>query len=67
MDFSITVASIIVSVGVSWGIMSQKMKQMETRVSQLETDNRSNRELLVEINSKLQMLLDGVIHLRKRD
>ena len=55
----INIITIVLSGGVAWGIVKQQMKQFETRIEQLESDNRSNREILIEIKTKLNILLDG--------
>lgn len=63
MDTSLVVslATIFVSGGIAWGIVKQQVKALEGRMSELETDNKTNRELLIEIKTKVEILLDGTL------
>lgn len=61
----VSLASLIASCGIAWGIVKQQLKNLERRIGDLETDNKTNRELLIEIKTKVDLLLDGTIKKRK--
>ena len=54
MEIILALCTILVSVGISWGIISTKIKQLETRVDKFDKDH----DLLVELNTKIDMLLN---------
>lgn len=53
IEIMMTICSAIVSVGISYGIMSQKIKHIEQQLSTLKKDH----DLLVELNTKMDLLL----------
>lgn len=61
LQIIISVVTIIASCGVAWGVVKQQLKQFEERLDALETDNKTNRELLIEIKTKVDLLLEGSI------
>jgi hypothetical protein len=61
----ISIVTMIASCGVAWGVVKQQMKQFEERLDALEADNKTNRELLIEIKTKVDLILEGSIKKRK--
>lgn len=61
----ISIVTMIASCGVAWGVVKQQLKQFEERLDALEADNKTNRELLIEIKTKVDLLLEGSIKKRK--
>lgn len=63
MDASlvISIGTILISGGIAWGIVKQQVKELDGRMSELESDNKTNRELLIEIKTKVEILLDGTL------
>lgn len=61
----ISIVSIVASACVAWGIVKQQVKNLEERLSALEDDNKTNREILIEIRTKVQMILEGSIRKHK--
>ena len=63
MDASliISLGTILISGGIAWGIVKQQVKELDSRMSELESDNKTNRELLIEIKTKVEILLDGTL------
>lgn len=61
----ISIVSIIASACVAWGIVKQQVKNLEERLSALEDDNKTNREILIEIRTKVELLLEGSIKKHK--
>ena len=53
LEIVITACSILVSIGISYGIISTKVKHIERRVTAFEKDH----DLLVELNTKMDLLL----------
>lgn len=60
----ISIVSIVASACVAWGIVKQQVKNLEERLSTLEDDNKTNREILIEIRTKVELLLEGSIKKR---
>lgn len=63
MDTSlvISIGTVLISGGIAWGIVKQQVKELDSRMSELEGDNKTNRELLIEIKTKVEILLDGTL------
>ena len=61
LSLIVSLATIFVSGGIAWGIVKQQVKMLETRMEGLEVDNKTNRELLIEIKTKVEILLDGTL------
>lgn len=63
MDASLVISlgTILISGGIAWGIVKQQVKELDSRMSELEGDNKTNRELLIEIKTKVEILLDGTL------
>ena len=61
----ISIVTMIASCGVAWGVVKQQLKQFEERLDALESDNKTNRELLIEIKTKVDLLLEGSIKKHK--
>lgn len=57
----ISIVTMIASCGVAWGVVKQQLKQFDERLDALEVDNKTNRELLIEIKTKVDLLLEGSI------
>lgn len=59
MDYGIiiSIASIVVSAAIAWGVAQQKISALEERVTNLEKDH----DILVEIRTKIDLLLDNRI------
>lgn len=50
----ISIITILISVGISYGIMKAKMNYMEQKIEKHDKDH----DLLVEVNTKVDMLLE---------
>lgn len=50
----IPIVTILISVGISYGIMKAKMNYMEQKLEKHDKDH----DLLVEVNTKVDMLLE---------
>ena len=55
----ISIVTMIASCGVAWGVVKQQLKQFDERLDALESDNKTNRELLIEIKTKVDLILEG--------
>lgn len=63
----ISIVTMIASCGVAWGVVKQQLKQFDERLDALETDNKTNRELLIEIKTKVDLILEGSIKKKKQE
>ena len=59
MDYGIviSIASVVASAAIAWGVSQQKISSLEERVANLEKDH----DILVEIRTKIDLLLDNRI------
>ena len=59
MDYGIiiSIAGVIISAAIAWGVSQQKIHALEERVTDLEKDH----DILVEIRTKIDLLLDNRI------
>lgn len=62
MDWQIIIAvlSLVGSGGIAWGISATKLKALEIRLAIMESEHKSDHDLLIEIKTKLDMILQGV-------
>lgn len=58
-NFLIMIASAVLSAGIAWGITTSKVKDIERRQIESETKYSADHDLLVEIKTKLDLLLKG--------
>jgi hypothetical protein len=59
LNLIISLLGIALSAGVAWGITSAKIKETENRLNVLSATYSKDHDLLVEIKTKLDMLLKG--------
>jgi hypothetical protein len=59
MDIQLIVAicSLAVSAGIAWGVASSKLKGLEIRLAVTENEHKTDHDLLIEIRTKLDMLI----------
>jgi hypothetical protein len=59
MDIQLLIAigTLAISAGVAWGVASAKLKALEIRLAIVESGHKSDHDLLIEIRTKLDMLL----------
>ena len=65
LQIVISIVTMIASCGVAWGVVKQQLKQFDERLDALEADNKTNRELLIEIKTKVDLILEGSIKKKK--
>lgn len=65
MDWQVVIAvlSLVGSGGIAWGISASKLKSLEIRLAIVESEHKSDHDLLIEIKTKLDMILQGVSNL----
>jgi hypothetical protein len=59
MDIQIVIAllTLAASVGLAWGVITAKLRALEIRLAIVESEHKSDHDLLIEIRTKLDMLL----------
>ena len=59
MDIQLLIAigTLAISAGIAWGVASAKLKALEIRLAIVESEHKSDHDLLIEIRTKLDMLL----------
>jgi hypothetical protein len=55
LQIFLSIGSVLISVGIAWGIISTKVRRLEHQMDVLSKDH----DLLVEIKTKLDLLLRG--------
>ena len=62
MDIQLLIAigTLTISAGVAWGVASAKLKALEIRLAIVENEHKSDHDLLIEIRTKLDMLLQQI-------
>ena len=53
----IATGTLAVSAGIAWGAASAKLKALEIRLAIVKNKHKSDHDLLIEIRTKLDMLL----------
>jgi hypothetical protein len=56
----IAIATLAVSAGIAWGISQSKLKALEIRLAIVESEHKNDHDLLIEIKTKLDMLLVSI-------
>jgi hypothetical protein len=65
MDIQLIIAigTLTISAGIAWGVASAKLKALEIRLAIVESEHKSDHDLLIEIRTKLDMLLQQLVPL----
>jgi hypothetical protein len=53
----IAIATLAVSAGIAWGVATSKLKNLEIRLTVVESKHKIDHDLLIEIKTKLDMLI----------
>ncbi|MDR1470091.1 MAG: hypothetical protein LBT00_12450 [Spirochaetaceae bacterium] len=53
----IAIGTLAVSAGIAWGIATNKLKALEIRLAIVESEHKTDHDLLIEIKTKLDMLI----------
>jgi hypothetical protein len=59
MDIQLIIAigTLAVSAGIAWGVTTSKLKTLEIRLAVVESEHKTDHDLLIEIKTKLDMLI----------
>jgi hypothetical protein len=59
MDIQLVIAigTLAVSAGIAWGIATSKLKALEIRLAIVESEHKTDHDLLIEIKTKIDMLI----------
>jgi hypothetical protein len=49
--------ALAVSAGIAWGVATSKLKALEIRLAVVESEHKMDHDLLIEINTKLDILI----------
>jgi hypothetical protein len=62
MDVQIAIAliTLVGSAGIAWGVSANKLKALEIRAGILESAYKTDHDILIEIKTKVDMLLQGM-------
>jgi hypothetical protein len=53
----LAIGTLTVSAGIAWGIATSKLKALEIRLAIVESEHKTDHDILVEIKTKLDMLI----------
>jgi len=53
----IAIATLAVSAEVAWGVASAKLRALEIRLAIVESEHKTDHDLLIEIRTKLDILI----------
>jgi hypothetical protein len=65
IEILISIITGVLSIGIAWGITTSKVRNIEERQIKTETAYSRDHDLLVEIKTKLDMLLKGQLKDKK--
>jgi hypothetical protein len=59
MDIQLIIAigTLALSAGIAWGVATSKLKSLEIRLAVVESEHKIDHDLLIEIKTKLDMLI----------
>lgn len=56
----LTIGTLAISAGIAWGVATAKLKALEIRLAIVESEHKTDHDLLIEIRTKLDMLLQQI-------
>jgi hypothetical protein len=56
----IAIGTLTISAGIAWGVATAKLKALEIRLAIVENEHKTDHDLLIEIKTKLDMLLQQI-------
>jgi hypothetical protein len=62
MQLALAIGTLAVSAGIAWGVTTGKLKSLEIRLAVVESEHKTGHDLLIEIKTKLDMLLQRTVH-----
>jgi hypothetical protein len=57
IQLALAVGTLAVSAGIAWGVATSKLKSLEIRLAVVESEHKTDHDLLIEIKTKLDMLI----------
>jgi hypothetical protein len=54
------IGTLTISAGIAWGLATSKLKALEIRLAIVESEHKTDHDLLIEIRTKLDMLLQQI-------
>ena len=62
MDMQVIIAllTIVASIAIAWGVSINKLKSLEIRLGIVESEHKADHDLLIEIRTKLDILLNNL-------
>jgi hypothetical protein len=57
MQLIIAIGTLALSAGIAWGVATGKLKSLEIRLAVFESEHKIDHDLLIEIKTKLDMLI----------
>jgi hypothetical protein len=57
MQLITAIGTLAVSAGIAWGVATSKLKNLEIRLAVVESEHKIDHDLLIEIKTKLDMLV----------
>jgi hypothetical protein len=57
MQLIIAIGTLAASAGIAWGVVTSKLKNLEIRLAVVESGHKVDHDLLIEIKTKLDMLV----------
>jgi hypothetical protein len=61
MQLAIAIGTFAASAGIAWGVTTAKLKSLEIRLAVVESEHKTDHDLLIEIKTKLDMLLQNTL------
>lgn len=59
LNLIFTILSVVASAGVAWGITKTQIKHMQAQIDAVQKTHTRDHDLLVKLDTKIDMLLDN--------
>jgi hypothetical protein len=57
IQLALAIGTLAISAGIAWGVAASKLKSLEIRLAVVESGHKTGHDLLIEIKTKLDMLI----------
>jgi hypothetical protein len=57
IQLAIAIGTLVISAGIAWGVATSKLKYLEICLAVVESEHKTDHDLLIEIKTKLDMLI----------
>jgi hypothetical protein len=62
----LAIATLVVSAGIAWGITQSKQKSLDIRIGIVESEHKSDHDLLIRVDEKVNIILQKLDRMERQ-